>query len=250
MKMFTRVAALVAILSLPAVAQVADLTAQATLDAADEAVTINLSTRDAVTASVAGTYTGTLTPEVSSDGTTWVGVRFYSPVTDSAATTTTSTGSFVLLGTGGFGLARVRASALSGGSVVVRLRATGAAPVKISDAISQSSSASVPFTVTKVGPSGASQPDDWRTPSNVTAVEASSSASALFASTPAKTVGGCFSPWTATVYYGGSGVTSANGMPLAASQSVCFDAFNLAGWYVVTASGTTSVRVQSYQSNL
>lgn len=78
---------------------------------------------------LSGTWTATLTPELSFDGgSSWVATFFYLPNTGQVAAAATGNGSYAILCASGASNARVRASAYSSGSVMAALRATSGAP--------------------------------------------------------------------------------------------------------------------------
>jgi hypothetical protein len=79
---------------------------------------------------LSGTWTATLTPELSFDGgTTWVATSFYQPNLGQIAPTAASNGSYTILCSGGESHARVRASAFTSGSITASLRASTSLPV-------------------------------------------------------------------------------------------------------------------------
>jgi hypothetical protein len=77
-----------------------------------------------------GTWTATLTPELSFDGgATWVATSFYQPNLGQIVPTIASNGSYTILGSGGASNARVRASAFTSGTITASLRASASRPV-------------------------------------------------------------------------------------------------------------------------
>jgi hypothetical protein len=79
-----------------------------------------------------GTWTATLTPELSFDGgTTWVATSFYQPNLGQIIPTIASNGSYTILCSGGASHARVRASAFTSGSISATLRASAEPPVAV-----------------------------------------------------------------------------------------------------------------------
>ena len=79
-----------------------------------------------------GTWTATLTPELSFDGgTTWLATFFYQPNLGQSVPTTASNGSYTIWCSGGASHARVRASAFTSGSITASLRATARQPVAL-----------------------------------------------------------------------------------------------------------------------
>jgi hypothetical protein len=78
---------------------------------------------------VSGTWSATLTPEISFDGgSTWASTFFYLPNSGQVAATATQNGSYTILCAGGASNARVRASAYTSGTVTATLRATAGLP--------------------------------------------------------------------------------------------------------------------------
>lgn len=94
------------------------LRAIGSLDAAQEAVTIdNLRGAGSVSVQLTGTFTATVTFEVSNDGTNWVEVKLTTPGGAAAATTATTTG--IYCGPiGGHFKFRARCSAYTSGTIV------------------------------------------------------------------------------------------------------------------------------------
>lgn len=91
---------------------------QETLDAAQEAVTLaNLRGAGAVSVQLAGTFTATVTFEVSNDGTNWVEVELTTPAGAAPATTATTAGIYCGPVAGHFKF-RARCSAYTSGSIV------------------------------------------------------------------------------------------------------------------------------------
>jgi hypothetical protein len=88
-----------------------------------------------------GTWTATLTPELSFDGgTTWLATFFYQPNLGQIAATAASNGSYTILCSGGASHARVRASAFTSGSITASLRAAASHPVAVVSAGSDGAS--------------------------------------------------------------------------------------------------------------
>jgi hypothetical protein len=79
-----------------------------------------------------GTWTATLTPELSFDGgSTWIATSFYQPNLGQILPTAAANGSYTILCSGGASHARVRASAFTSGSVSATLRAAANRPVSV-----------------------------------------------------------------------------------------------------------------------
>jgi len=78
---------------------------------------------------LSGTWSATLTPEISFDGgANWVATYFYQPNLGQAVSTVTQNGSYSILTASGASHARVRASAFTSGTVTATLRASTALP--------------------------------------------------------------------------------------------------------------------------
>lgn len=103
------------------------LRAQDSLDAAQEAVTIdNLRGAGSVSVQLTGTWTATVTFEVSNDGTNWVAIELTTP--DGAAPATTSTGNGIFCGpVGSYFKFRARCSAYTSGTIVTTVCTSPAA---------------------------------------------------------------------------------------------------------------------------
>ena len=72
-----------------------------------------------------GTWTGTITPEVSVDGgTTWAATQFYNPNTQTFSATVTANGTYQITGTGGASHAHVKCTASMTGTVTGTIRAS------------------------------------------------------------------------------------------------------------------------------
>lgn len=97
------------------------------LDAAEEAVTID-DLRGAGSAAVqlTGTFSGTVTFEVTVDGTNWVAVEMTTPAGAAAATTATGAGIFVAP-VAGYRKFRARCSAYTSGTIVTTVNTSPAA---------------------------------------------------------------------------------------------------------------------------
>jgi hypothetical protein len=101
--------------------QTATLSGMAALNAATQ---IALAGTNSVSVQIAGTWTGTIVPEISFDGgTSWVATQFYRPDTQAFASSVATNGSYNIVGTAGASHARVRLSAYSSGTVTGQLRA-------------------------------------------------------------------------------------------------------------------------------
>jgi hypothetical protein len=93
---------------------------------------IALAGQSSAGALLSGTWTATLTPELSFDGgATWVATFFYLPNTGQHAATVTSNGSYTIVCAGGASNARVRASAFTSGTITASLRAASAGAVNV-----------------------------------------------------------------------------------------------------------------------
>jgi len=91
-----------------------------TIDAADEAVTVNVGDADVIAFDVTGTFTATLTAEASVDGTTFVTVTGLNIGSNSAASTLTAAGVLRINVAQGFEKIRLRVSAYTSGAAVVK----------------------------------------------------------------------------------------------------------------------------------
>ncbi len=79
-----------------------------------------------------GTWTATLTPELSLDGgSTWVATFFYQPNTGQYSATVAVNGAYSIVCSGGASHARVRASAFTSGTITATLRAGAGVPVSV-----------------------------------------------------------------------------------------------------------------------
>jgi hypothetical protein len=96
------------------------------LDAAQEAVTLNMPGMGSATVQIAGTFTGTVTYEVSNDGTTYAAIKGCLVGTGAKATTDT-TANLRVFPTAGWKYFRVRCSAYTDGAVVVTINGSLAA---------------------------------------------------------------------------------------------------------------------------
>lgn len=93
------------------------LTAQGTLGAVNDAVTMPTLNCGVVGFQLTGTFVATLTFEASLDGVTWVAINGNPQPTGAAATTATAAG-IVLVPCSGFSQVRARVSAWTSGSIV------------------------------------------------------------------------------------------------------------------------------------
>jgi len=91
-----------------------------TLDALNEGVVVTVADADVVTFDVTGTFTGTLTLQVSVDGTTYVTTTGLNVGSNSLVTTLTSAGVARLTNCQGFETARLRFTAYTDGSALVK----------------------------------------------------------------------------------------------------------------------------------
>lgn len=97
-----------------------------TLGAADEAVTISRPGMGICAVQVTGTFTATLTYEISNDNSTWVAIKGCTIGTGAKATTITAAGC-VVVPVAGWKYFRVRCSAYTSGDAVVTINASYAA---------------------------------------------------------------------------------------------------------------------------
>jgi hypothetical protein len=104
---------------------VLDTTAAAqSITALNGAASIALSGQNSAGLALSGTWTATLTPELSYDGgTTWVATSVYLPSTGQHAATVSANGSYTIRCSGGASLARGRASVFTSGTIAASLRA-------------------------------------------------------------------------------------------------------------------------------
>jgi hypothetical protein len=104
--------------------------AASSITALNGAATITLAGQTSAAAVFTGTWTATLTPELSFDGgATWVATFFYQPSLGQIITTATSNGSYTIVSSGGESHARVRASAFTSGTITATLRAAARRPI-------------------------------------------------------------------------------------------------------------------------
>lgn len=130
LRLATALVLLLAALVAPAVvnAQASDIVkVEGSITGVNGTVEVPVSGRAAVAIHASGTWVATLTPEVSVDGTNWEVTQFYDPSGSARAATTTTTGTYWILGTAGMNSARVKATAYTSGTVTVTLRAGGSA---------------------------------------------------------------------------------------------------------------------------
>lgn len=93
------------------------------------ATQIALQGANSVSASLTGTWSGTLTPQVSNDnGANWYATQFYNPNTQTLITSTISPGIYDIIGTGGKTHARLLLTAYTTGTVTGSLTAAAQAP--------------------------------------------------------------------------------------------------------------------------
>ena len=93
-----------------------------TLDAVDEAVTVNVTDADRIVFQVTGTFTATITFEASVDGETFVSIGGQAPTGGSIITTLTAAGVWAGIPTHCHGYEKIRArmSAYTSGSALVK----------------------------------------------------------------------------------------------------------------------------------
>jgi hypothetical protein len=102
-----------------------DNTATGSITAVEGTVEIpTQSDQSSVAVRLSGTWTATVTPELSVDGVNWVATSLYDPATSTRSATVTANGTYQLLFTGGAKFFRVRASAFTSGTISVYLRST------------------------------------------------------------------------------------------------------------------------------
>ena len=101
--------------------------ASQSITALNGAAQLTLSGQAGAAVTLSGTWTATLTPELSFDGgATWVATFFKIPNTAQYVTTVASNGPYALVCAAGASHVRVRASAFTNGTVTALLRATQA----------------------------------------------------------------------------------------------------------------------------
>jgi hypothetical protein len=106
--------------------------AAASITALNGTAAIALAGQSSAAVVLSGTWTATLTPELSFDGgATWVATSFYQPNLGQIVPTVAANGSYTVVGSGGASNARVRASAFTSGTITAGLRATASRPVSI-----------------------------------------------------------------------------------------------------------------------
>jgi hypothetical protein len=106
--------------------------AATSITALNGAATVTLAGQASAGVVLTGTWTATLTPELSFDGgATWVATSFYQPNLGQIIPTTASNGSYTILCSGGASRARVRASAFTSGTITAGLRAAARHPVAV-----------------------------------------------------------------------------------------------------------------------
>jgi hypothetical protein len=90
---------------------------------------ISLAGQAGAAVTLTGTWTATLTPELSFDGSsTWISTFFYQPGSGQNVATVAANGSFTILCSAGASHARVRASAFTSGTITASLRAASIDP--------------------------------------------------------------------------------------------------------------------------
>lgn len=94
-----------------------------TMGAAEDAVTAECHGDSSVAVVLTGTWSGTVTPEVTIDNVTWVATAFLNKNTDARAATVTANGSYLILHTEGCLGARVRMSAYTSGTATATVTA-------------------------------------------------------------------------------------------------------------------------------
>ena len=99
--------------------------AAASITALNGTTAIALAGQSSAAVVLTGTWTATLTPELSFDGgTTWLATAFYQPNLGQIVPTAASNGSYTIVGSGGASNARVRTSAFTSGTITANLRAS------------------------------------------------------------------------------------------------------------------------------
>ena len=102
------------------------------ITALNGAASVILAGQSSAGVTVTGTWTATLTPELSFDGgTTWVATYFYQPNLGQTAATVAANGVYTIVCSGGASNARVRASAFTSGTVTASLRAVAGNPASV-----------------------------------------------------------------------------------------------------------------------
>lgn len=87
----------------------------------------------------------------------------------------------------------------------------------------------------------------FNSPQTLAAVSATTTAAQITALSDPSWVGAWITPTDATIYLGDSTVSSTNGQPVNAGQTISIAAKDLASFYVRTASGTADVRVLAFR---
>lgn len=99
------------------------------MTALNAATQIALAGTTSISVLLSGSWSATITPEVSVDGgTTWLATQFFRPDTQAFVTTVTANGTYNITGTAGCSHARVRCSAFTSGTVTGSLRAVTQGP--------------------------------------------------------------------------------------------------------------------------
>jgi hypothetical protein len=101
-----------------------DVRASGILGAVNAEVVLQLNGESSASFDIRGTFVGTVVVEGSDDGTNYVSLSFYSPLTEVFATTATAAGAFDIPNISAFRSLRVRCSAYTSGSIVTTLNAS------------------------------------------------------------------------------------------------------------------------------
>lgn len=95
-----------------------------TLAALNSEVVLNLNGESSASFDIRGTFVGTFVVEGSDDGTNFISVAFYNPLTEVWTTTVTAAGSFDIPNIAAFRVLKIRCSAFTSGSATVSLNAS------------------------------------------------------------------------------------------------------------------------------
>jgi hypothetical protein len=121
-----------------------DTVATGTIIALNGAVSVAHAGQSSVGVLLTGTWTATITPQVSYDGgTTWASTFFVNPTTGVPQATTVANGSFAIADTAGSGNVRVTATAFTSGTVTVTLRSAASTDTFVHDDLEQVGGANV-----------------------------------------------------------------------------------------------------------
>jgi len=99
----------------------------------EDAATIDVESRQSVAIDLSGTFSVTLTPEVTVDDGTWRAVQFLNLATGARTATITAAGAYLITPTTGAKRVRARASTYGSGTATVFIRASSATPANPPD---------------------------------------------------------------------------------------------------------------------